>query len=402
MTHEPKAAGVDLQSSAAVLASQEASRNLKFEHEDWTSFRTVEGLQRKAGVAKAMLARLVLKELTDNGLDTGAAVKVGKLSAGAYYVEDNGPGIDGTPEEIARLFSIARPMVSTKLLRLPTRGALGNGLRVAAGAVLASEGKLTVTTRNRRIELRPQRDGSTTVVSVKKVNFRSGTRVEIAFGPALRGDPDPLHWADFAIRLSDHGQTYAGKTSPWWYDAPQFHELLDATGDIPVRELVAQLDGCSGAKAGEIVATAGLSRATCRDLTQQQAGKLLIAARAAARPVNPKRLGAVGPDGFNAAYAISYGAATFGAAVPRAEIPYAVEAWATAGQDDETSLTAICVNRTPISGDIDIARDRRDIDLFGCGLSDTVAEAPEAAHFTICINITTPTCRSRQMAKNLT
>ena len=55
-------------------------------------------------------------------------------------------------------------MVSTKLLRLPTRGALGNGLRVVAGAVLASDGSLVVITRNRRIELRPERDGSTTVV----------------------------------------------------------------------------------------------------------------------------------------------------------------------------------------------------------------------------------------------
>jgi hypothetical protein len=81
--------------------------------------------------------------------------------------------IDGEPEDIARLFSIARPLVSTKLLRLPTRGALGNGLRVVAGAVLASEGTLVVTTRNRRIELRPERDGTTTVAAVRMSNFRS-------------------------------------------------------------------------------------------------------------------------------------------------------------------------------------------------------------------------------------
>ena len=153
------------------LPSLNAPQNLKFEREDWTAFRTVEGLQQKAGVAKSKLARLVLKELTDNGLDTGAEVKVGALPAGGYYVEDTGPGIDGAPEDIARLFSIGRPMVSTKLWRLPTRGALGNGLRVVAGAVLASEGTLIVITRNRRIELRPERDGSTTVLSAKKVDF---------------------------------------------------------------------------------------------------------------------------------------------------------------------------------------------------------------------------------------
>jgi CubicO group peptidase (beta-lactamase class C family) len=130
----------DFQNPKPVSASLPDAQNLKFEREDWTSFRTIEGLQQKAGVSKDKLARLVLKELTDNGLDTGTEVDVGELPKGGYYVQDEGPGIDGTPEEIARLFSIARPMVSTKLLRLPTRGALGNGLRVVAGAVLASEG----------------------------------------------------------------------------------------------------------------------------------------------------------------------------------------------------------------------------------------------------------------------
>jgi hypothetical protein len=68
--------------------------------------------------------------LADNGLDSGANVRVGKVDGG-YFVEDDGSGID--PDDVARLFSIARPMMSSKLWRLPTRGALGNGLRVVAG-----------------------------------------------------------------------------------------------------------------------------------------------------------------------------------------------------------------------------------------------------------------------------
>ena len=111
----------------AALASLPAAPDLKFEREDWSLFRTVEGLQQKAGVAKDKLSRLVLKELADNGLDPGAGVEVGELPGGGYFVDDSGPGIDGTPVEIAALFSIRRPMVSTKLLRLPQRGALGNG-----------------------------------------------------------------------------------------------------------------------------------------------------------------------------------------------------------------------------------------------------------------------------------
>ena len=96
---------LDLQNPGAVLASLPAPPNLKFEREDWSLFRTVEGLQQKAGVPKHMLARLVLKELADNGLDTGARSARRTAQGGGYFVEDDGPGIDGTPEEIARLFS---------------------------------------------------------------------------------------------------------------------------------------------------------------------------------------------------------------------------------------------------------------------------------------------------------
>ena len=76
-----------------------------------------------------------------------------------------------------------------------------------------------------------------------------------------------------------HGQSYTGKSSPWWYDAPQFHELLSASGNVPVRELVANLDGCTGARAGEIVAEAGLGRMACGDVSREQAARLLEVAR---------------------------------------------------------------------------------------------------------------------------
>jgi hypothetical protein len=127
----------------------------------------------------------------DNGLDhPSAEVQAGCAGTDLAYVEDNGPGLDGTPEEIASLFSIRRPMRSSKLLRLPQRGALGNGLRVVSGAVLASGGSLAVITRNLRVELRPEADGSTTVVSTAPVNHPRGTRVEVGFGLAVPRDVD--------------------------------------------------------------------------------------------------------------------------------------------------------------------------------------------------------------------
>jgi len=153
------------------------------ERPDWTLFRSIEGLCQKAGVPNRSLRRLVMKEIADNGLDAGADVRFGMVDADSpdlLFVEDDGPGLDGAPEEIASLFSISRPLRSSKLLRLPQRGALGNGLRVVAGAVLASQGSLAVETRNQRIVLRPETDGSTTVVAV--------TAIDIPSAPASRLD----------------------------------------------------------------------------------------------------------------------------------------------------------------------------------------------------------------------
>src|SRR3954471_14861881 len=135
---------------------------IQFERPDWTLFRTVATLSQKAGVPQERLRRLVLKELVDNALDAGAGfVRVGPLDhKDRYFVQDDGPGLDGSPREIARLFSINRPLVSTKLLRLPRRGALGNGLRVVAGAVAASQGRIEVWTRRQHLVLTPQDDGS--------------------------------------------------------------------------------------------------------------------------------------------------------------------------------------------------------------------------------------------------
>ena len=359
---------------------------LKFEREDWTSFRTIEGLSQKAGVAKDKLTRLVLKELADNGLDAGAMVKVGELrKKGAFLVEDDGPGIDGTPQDIARLFSIARPLVSSKLLRLPQRGALGNGLRVVASAVLVSGGTLAVITHNKRIEMQPERDGTTTVIKVTPVKQPVGTRIEIVFGPALPCNHDTLLWAHQAIAFA-RGKAYDGLSSPFWYDLPNFYELLSASGDIPVQALIKQLDG--GTAADAIVIAAGLQRTRCNAVTQKQAAILLDKARAHVARVLSKQLGEVGAAlSRQHAYAQRFGTAWFGSNEPQAVIPFTVEAWV---RSNTKTIINVCVNRTPVTGDIYARRDKRDIDVFGCGLHHIVATAPKDQQFEIWLNIITP------------
>jgi hypothetical protein len=155
-----------------------------------------------------------------------------------------------------------------------------------------------------------------------------------------------------------------------------------------VRELIASLDGCTGARAGEIVTFAGLGRMICSDVTRQDAATLLDWARQNARTVKPNRLGGAGQDAFPGyAYAATSGSARFGSAEPRAEIPFVVEAWAA---ESNGMLLAVCVNRTPVAGDIHTSRDKREIDFFGCGLGNTVAEAPKDKNFAIWLNIIAP------------
>src|SRR4051812_33874509 len=111
---------------------------LMYTREDWTLFRTLATLGQKAGVATATIPALVAKELADNALDATGGCRVGLLGKDGFFVEDDGGedggGIPGDDAAVAALFSISRPLTSSKLLRMPTRGALGNGLRVVAGA----------------------------------------------------------------------------------------------------------------------------------------------------------------------------------------------------------------------------------------------------------------------------
>jgi hypothetical protein len=85
---------------------------------------------------------------------------------------------------------------------------------------------------------------------------------------------------------------------------------------------------------------------------------------------------------------MAVGIAKFGVA-PVAEVVFVVETWAAKVTQGKTHLT-MCVNRTPITSEIYATRDKRDIDVFGCGLANTIAQAPLEAQFALVVNITTP------------
>jgi hypothetical protein len=123
----------------SIPKSSDGSPGVRVSIDDWKYLTSLETLPQKAGVPQTWLPRLVAKELVDNALDQSPDVTFGvlKRECGGLYVENAGAAIPGTDEAVARIFSLQRPLESSKHIRLPARGALGNGTRVVAGVVLA-------------------------------------------------------------------------------------------------------------------------------------------------------------------------------------------------------------------------------------------------------------------------
>ena len=350
--------------------------------EDWTLFRTLETLTQQAGVPAQYLAKLVAKELADNALDMAGACTCGRVGFDGFFIADAGDGIPGSDEDIARLFSIKRPLTSSKLLRLPTRGALGNGLRVVVGAVLATGGTLTVSTRGRTLRLMPQDEGHTLAENIGEF-AQAGTRIEVHLGQAA-GSVD-LQWVDLAALIAQGGTGYKGATSPFWYDGDAFYQLTQAAGERSVRDLIASFDGCTGQNAGIIAAP--FKNRLVASLSREESRDLLCAARQVAKPVNPDRLGAVGvvcglPDSYFRVTG-TYNPATARNALS-AVIPYVVEVWA----DFEDGGLYANVNRTPITGEVKAYHSKNQLVLFGCGLEYGIDVGKREPR--LCLNLLTP------------
>jgi hypothetical protein len=297
-----------------------------FQRQDWTVLRTLDGLCRKAGAPQHKLASVVIKELVDNALDVAGDCEL-TFADGVATIRDGGPGIDGDDELIAGLFSLSRPLTSSKYLRLPTRGALGNGLRCVASAVGLTKGELRVTTGGRTLAIIPDLLSGRSTAERIGDSPDPGTRVEVRLGDPLRIGEADLDLANLGIAATRaQRDCYAGKSSPHWYGPDDLYELLlSIPPDDPatVREFLTRFDGCSAKKIAD-----GFSARPARSLNRDEARQLLERARAAAREVAPKRLGSLGESAFPAAYAKAAGFASLGAGQGDIRLPAVVEAWA--------------------------------------------------------------------------
>lgn len=107
------------------------SAPILYERADWKLFLDRQTLPQKAGCEPHQIGRVLIKELSDNALDSGASKVTLTGDERCSTVSDNGPGL--AREDMLRVFAVNRPLVSSKLKRLPMRGMLGNGLRVVMG-----------------------------------------------------------------------------------------------------------------------------------------------------------------------------------------------------------------------------------------------------------------------------
>ncbi|MGD0109757.1 MAG: hypothetical protein ABSC06_37890 [Rhodopila sp.] len=365
-------------------------------------FATLQGLQMQSGVTVSMLRRLALKELTDNGLDAGDAAgrpgaEIEKLDRHRYRIEDQGDGIRGTPDQLAAMFALDRPMISGKFWRLPERGALGNGVRIVIGCIATSGGTIEITSHDQRFLLRPLKNGRTEIVETGKAMHPTGTRIVVTFGPNLPEDYRDLSWSESAISISlCAGPPYARATSPHWMDAEQLHGALAymQPPETTVRQFVERLDGCPGAKAGKIAAPFAKSR-TCQSMSEADAAHLLAAMQAAVRQVKPQALGPIGMNAFNPEdydYERQCGSFMQGACEPRATIPFIVEAWVTVTnhKGDRVQITVLA-NRSPVVADVTAERAYdQTIVLSGAGLGRDDVQVKLLGACSIVLHITAP------------
>jgi hypothetical protein len=352
-----------------------------FEREDWKLFRNIETLCQKAGVSKHDIPNLVIKELVDNALDVSTECNIGKIQGkNGFYVQDYG---DGISENILKdLFSINRPMITSKLLRLPTRGALGNGLRVVTGAVISTNGQLFISTNGYKYEIHPQEDGTTIIEKIDSY-YGEGTKIEVIFGSLLPVTESDLVWGRNAILFAE-GDICSCKTSAYWYTSEAFYELVNAY-DGNVEDLLLFFNGINSNKSKEI--SSKIIKSKAKDLSFNDTEVILELLRYNTREISSKKLGYVGDcNGKFGEYTKKSSCFLVRSAKGKfdAEIPYIIETWV---KYNETFSREILVNKTPITGSISSWYKNRAMTIYGCGL---VLDVKSSRPAQLVINLTTP------------
>ncbi|MEH3109473.1 MAG: ATP-binding protein [Agrobacterium cavarae] len=339
-------------------------------------------LSQKAGAPKHHLRRMAIKELVDNALDAAPTATLEDIDGDTFIVTDNGPGID--PDRVATMFSVTRPMMSSKLIRRPTRGMVGNGNRVVAGAAFASGGSLTVESRGVRQNLSfDKATGDTIVTNRAASEISQGTRITIQFGPAIPPDLYASVWGDTAIHLA--GQASSPMlTHPEWYSEAAFDELRDAArGTAQELASLFNIDLCH---AHDKACEQDQSIDEQRDIRPDDpASSLTLDLLKGMAPKAPK-LVPIADDAFSGAYR----AETISAVVAGATVPAIIQVWASKSERRSNGVdVSLIVNRTPAVAEISIITGGAGY-MRGCGMDwRSIGSIPKGS-YTVTLAVTTP------------
>jgi hypothetical protein len=364
-------------------AAKRQAAAIEFVRTDASLFLHPDRLSQKAGAPKHHLRRMAIKELVDNALDAAPSATLTEIDPDTFVITDDGPGLD--PARVAELFSVTRPMMSTKLLRRPTRGAVGNGLRVATGAAFASGGQIAVESRGVRQVLGFDRATGETVVLERGASvIRTGTRIVVVFGAALPADSRATMWGNEAIALAGAAADPM-LTHPNWYSEAAFDELrLAARGT-----------------AADLAALFGVDLRNARRKVREQAqpdsaeryidpdgpaADLSLADLLARAPKQPK-LNALPEDTVSAT---AYRIERITALVGGANVPAIVQVWATELSANATDMSIrLFVNRTPVVADLRLHLGGTAF-VSGCGLDWSHIGSVSKVAYSVAIAITTP------------
>jgi hypothetical protein len=249
-------------------------RPILYERDDWQLFLDPTTLPQKAGCQPDQLPALALKELVDNALDEGVHVTLDHDDA-HWIVTDDGPGID--PDQVATL-AVNRPLRSSKLKRLPTRGMLGNGLRV----VMAWGRTLIVETRGQRLTLAVDDTTGRTTIERREPIARAPSLT--VFVPLANVSDDRL--ARVTLEATDCGVVYDGPSLPHWYGPNDMASLMQAAPDYAIAADVIRDLG--------LTPPADLADRRAHDFGQVEIAAMLREMQRQTKPIKPDAIGRLG------------------------------------------------------------------------------------------------------------
>jgi hypothetical protein len=356
------------------LQRERQRAQIVYERDDWQLFLDPATLSQKAGCQPDELPALVLKELVDNALDAGAHVTLTQSADGAHWiVSDDGPGIDH--DQAPELFAVNRPLRSSKLVRLPTRGMLGNGLRV----VTAWARTLTVDTRGVRLVLAVDPTTGRTVVTdrvaIPKV---SGLRVTVP----VADDPNADHLARQTLALAGHGTVYAGPSLPFWYGVQDMTRLMWAAPEYTRASAVIRDLGLTPPE--------GLGNALAHNLDNDAVGALLRVMRQRHKPIKPEAIGRLG-NVYRGATGYAHKA---GVVIEPAggHVPYVIEASVACELSARKGIGHVhyrlTVNRSATVAHITGTSQPDYLSIHGCGL-DLAVRVP-TGNYTVYLSLIAP------------